>query len=464
MSTRFLMIALDGADGVLLDRWSADGTLPNLASLRQRGSVTRLHAPEGITDDGLWASFQYAAALGEHGRYHWRQRLRSGQMGMSYLDEADRTSFWTRLSDEGFRVAVFDIPKCGPPKPLNGIHLVDWLVHGRYFKKPVSFPESLAAEVISRYGPAPPSRCDYDVSPLSESEIEEVVSNLRTSIFRKRAAGLRYVSAERWDLFMIGFKEAHCACHHLWDLADAEHPLHRPELNDRLGQPLKVIFRDLDAAVGALIEAAGKDAAIVVFSPSNFERNSTLAHLMPEIVRRINRELGESALDRLIHGLSRGRVRSVCELLPYNENGTALRLNLKNARPGRGMSDDSYRLNRMDAIAALVRELKDADTGSPVVVAVDRPSIDCPGSRSAWLPDLLVRYSPGICPEAVTSARLGRIEAPRPALRPGDHASGGIIFHSEEAGHSVQAVEDIAAHMVYGLGGSVTGRAFPVPH
>jgi hypothetical protein len=47
MSARFLMIALDGADGALLDRWSADGTLPNLAALRAAGAVTHLSAPAG---------------------------------------------------------------------------------------------------------------------------------------------------------------------------------------------------------------------------------------------------------------------------------------------------------------------------------------------------------------------------------------------------------------------------------
>jgi hypothetical protein len=382
---------------------------------------------------------------------------------MSYLDENDRTSFWANLSDQGFRIAVFDIPKCGRPKPINGIHLVDWLVHGRYFMKPVSFPESLSTEVVARFGPAPPSRCGYHLSLLGESEIEEFLSNLRMSLARKRAAGLHYLSTERWDLFMIGFKEAHCACHHLWDLVDADHPLHRPELNERLGEPLKVVFRDLDEAVGEFVEAAGKDAVVTVFSPSDFERNSTLAHVMPEIVRRINRELGESARDRLIQRLSKGRVRPFCELLPYNENCTALRLNRKYDRPGRERSHDPDRMSRMDTIEALIRELKDADTGSPVVVAVDHPSMDCPGSRSASLPDLLVRYAPGTCPEAVVSARLGRVEAPRPALRPGDHASGGILFRSDKAGLSVRAVEDLAMLVAHGLGRSVKGRpsAFP---
>ena len=77
MSARLLIVALDGADGRLLDRWSRDGTLPNLTNLRSRGAVKQLSAPDGVTDDGLWASFKYAVELGEHGRYHWYQRIES---------------------------------------------------------------------------------------------------------------------------------------------------------------------------------------------------------------------------------------------------------------------------------------------------------------------------------------------------------------------------------------------------
>src|SRR6516164_1154734 len=123
-----MMIGLDGADGALLGRWTVDGTLPHLADLRARGAAIRFSAPAGVTDDGLWASFQYAAGLGEHGRYHYRQESRSGEMAMAHHDEVDRAAFWDSLSSHGLRVAVIDVPKCRLPRPINGIHLADWLV------------------------------------------------------------------------------------------------------------------------------------------------------------------------------------------------------------------------------------------------------------------------------------------------------------------------------------------------
>jgi len=444
VSARFLMIALDGADGALLDQWTADGTLPNLSRLRKRGGATRLSAPEGITDDALWASFQYAAGLGDHGRYHWLQRLDSGNMGMAYLNDAGRESFWDKLSAQGLRVAVLDVPKCGLPGPINGIHLADWLVHGRYFSEPKSYPETLAAEVVKKFGPAPPSRCDYEGPQLSDAELQEVTTNLRTSIARKRAAGLHYLASEPWDLFVIAFKEAHCAGHHLWDLADPRHANHDPARVAALGNPYFTIIRDLDAAVGDLIAAAGEDAAVAVFSTSDMEPNATLDHLMPEIVNRLNRSLGLTPLNHTLRRVKRKLLRTApalppCEQLPYNENCTALRIHPQRSLLGRPRSTETM----IHQVESLLRELVDADTGQQVVAAIDHPSALHDGTRSSALPDLLILYKAGTFPRAVVSPRLGRIEAERPSVRPGNHAAGGLLIHAGESFAGAKGVQDL---------------------
>jgi hypothetical protein len=453
MSAKILMIGLDGADGVLLDRWSLDGSLPCLEALRARGAAARLSAPEGITDDALWASFQFASRLGEHGRYHYLQTLSSGNMGMAFRDEADRESFWHSLSRQGRRVAVFDIPKCGSPQPLNGIHLVDWLVHGRYFKEPVSYPEALAAEILERFGPAPPSRCGYLGSGLSDAEALEVTNNLRTGIARKRAAGLTYLAGEAWDLFLIGFKEAHCAGHMLWDLSDSAHAEFDAARTARLGDPVRTIFRELDAAVGALVAAAGPDALVAVFSTTDMVPNSTMMHLMPEIVRRMNRALGASAVSRglrRLRGGARQRTRPPCECLPYNENCTALRINPQPGPWGSPPIDGKSAL--ADRVTAILRELIDADTGRPVVDAIDRPSAEQGGSRSGTLPDLLIRYPAGMVPRAVVSPRLGRIEGALPPARPGNHAAGGFLVVTGSLDGDVLGVQDLGPMISRALG------------
>jgi hypothetical protein len=168
--------------------------------------------------------------------------------------------------------------------------------------------------------------------------------------------------------------------------------------------------------VGDLVAAAGPNAVIGVFSTSDIEPNATLAHVMPGIVERLNRELGETLLGRAIRRVGRRLSPALaarpCELLPYNENCTALRVNA-------GM---------LDRAESLLRELTDADTGRPVVAAIDRPSSEHAGARAAGLPDLLIRYAAGTLPRTVVSPRLGRFEEERPPVRPGNHAAGGFLI------------------------------------
>ena len=422
MTARLIMIGLDAADTGLVDRWMREGTMPRLAALKARGVMKRLTAPLGSSDDGLWASFQYGVPLGEHGRYHWGIPLPGGALGMAHERDAGLRPFWIDLGGRRPRAAVLDIPKCATPQPLNGIHLADWLVHGRYFDPPVSQPAGLAAEIVARFGPALPSRCSYFQDALGDTEIAAIVSNLRTSVSRKRAAGLHFLDADAWDLFLIGFKEAHCGCHGLWSLVDARHADYDAARNLRLGEPLKSIFADLDAAVGDLVAAAGADAEIVVFSTTDMEPNGTLTHLMPGIVNSINSTLG---------GLC-------CSVLPYNDNYGALRILARGHENGRIAV----------LIAGMLRELVDADSGDPVVGSIHQPAAQNKGARAAALPDLLFAYAHNRNPRAVESPRLGRIAADVHGIRPGNHAGGGFLIasgcESQRLAVNVDALEDFA--------------------
>lgn len=446
MSTRFLIVLLDGADGTLLERWSGDGTLPVLTALRRGGQMRRLSAPAGITDDGLWASFQYGESLAEHGRYFWLQQLSSGAMGMAHHQEVGRPSFWNRLSDQGHQVAVFDVPKCGRPRPIHGLHLVDWLVHGRYFREPLSQPPTLAEEVVSRFGAAPPSTCGDAPTSLGDAEILGHIAHLRQSVVQKSAAANHFLAGSPWDLFLVGFKEAHCAGHLLWDLMDSSHPRYEPGRSARLGHPVRTLLRDLDNAIGALMTAAGPEAVVAVIAPSNMESNGSLMHLMPTVVRRLNRQLGETSLSLLLRRartrLKQRPSRPLFSLLPYNENAVALRFSPPRRSTEAPRSSDTCQLEEAEQ---LLRGLIDADTGRPVVRVITRPSRDQAGAHAAGLPDLLVCGWPGHIPRAVESRQLGRISADPPSLRPGNHASGGLMLLQGAPLSGVHGLEDVAA-------------------
>ncbi|MFP6827791.1 MAG: hypothetical protein VCC36_01860, partial [Gammaproteobacteria bacterium] len=57
VSRLIVAIGLDAADHALIEKWSADGHLPNLARLRRRGSYGTLRHIEFYSDETPWTNF-----------------------------------------------------------------------------------------------------------------------------------------------------------------------------------------------------------------------------------------------------------------------------------------------------------------------------------------------------------------------------------------------------------------------
>ena len=422
MPARLMMIGLDAADTHLVERWINEGAMPHLARLKDSGMMKKLNSPLGSSDDGLWASFQYGETIGEHGRYHWTMPISNNLLEMAYKRDEGKLFFWNEVIGHRLRKAIIDIPKCATPQTLNGIHLADWIVHGRYFNQPTSYPPELASEVVRRFGSALPSHCSYFQESLNDVNISEIVLKLVESVSRKRTAGLHFLNQEPWDLFLIGFKEAHCACHSFWNLIDKQHVDYDEQRNLKLGEPVKTIFSNLDAAIGALVNAAGSDAEIIIFSTTDMKPNGTLDHLMPKISHKINQYLGSP----------------FCTILPCNDNYGALRIN----------APKTERKHIANIVSQRLLELKDVETNQYVIGAITCPSIESKGKRAESLPDLLFSYASNLNPHTVESSLLGSIRADISNIRPGNHSEGGFLIangnKSQELAKNIMALQDFS--------------------
>jgi predicted AlkP superfamily phosphohydrolase/phosphomutase len=444
MSARMIMLCLDGADGRMLDRYSADGSLPNLAALRRRGSARPLSAPPGSTDDSLWASFQYLLPLAEHGRYHDQTPQKNNRLGPAHQYE-DLPIFWENLSSQGQQVAILDVPKCRAPRTLNGIQIIDWLTHGEYFFAPISFPPSLMGEVLQKFGSRQSHPCSYVEWPGGAHECQSVVSRVSREIAIKRAAGLHYLNSRPWDLFCLGFSQLHCVNHQYWDMDDIPS---MDELRIRC-YPMFAILHAVDEAIAALIACAGASAQCIVFAPTDWQRSGSLDHLMPECVARVNSNLCRTFNSRPSFRLPFTKPRSwPCTILPFNDNCLALRVAAAGERKlFRSASSASPAESLLDAIEEQFAELRDPDDGQKLAFCITRPSLDHEGRGARNLPDLLIKYPSGHFPNAIESASIGRIDKQSPSWRKGNHRDGGFIFASGQGAREgladVQEIADI---------------------
>lgn len=428
MPSKLLIIALDGAHGRLLEAMSYAGELPCLAELRRRGTFRFLDNSGEMSDDSIWASFQYGAPLADHGRYHFLARLQSGRVGMVVKEEDGNHTFWQRLSAQGLSVCVIDVPKCPLPVPLNGIQLADWSVHGHYFKAPQSYPAEFARQVVAEFDLQECKSCSY-LQPLpDDDEVRNIVSDLMASIEAKRRVAIRELERASWDLAIIGFKEAHCAGHGLWQLADRKHAEFDAERVARLGDPVGAIYRALDAAAGDLMSAAGCDAEIVVFSNCYMEPNGSVLALQEEICNRL-----DEVFSRRYGGHQPVDARALpshrfCAKVETNDNQLGLKLSRLSPALFTAMLNEA---------TAMLAGLRDAETGLTVFDRIDQPSTLRQGKAAGKLPDIVAWCRSNATPRTVVSPELGRIDSPAQRVRPGNHAMGGAVF---AAGPRVRAL------------------------
>jgi len=478
-----LMIALDAAEPRLVEQWIDDGTLPNLKRLRARGSYGRLSSTADWLAGSPWPTFYTGTTPAAHGLYHFMQ-WRADQMGHVRVSPnwLPLRPFWRDLSKTGRRVIAIDLPMTFPPEPFNGVEISGWATHDQVLP-PASYPASMMDWVRREFGP-PPMRKEIERLQQPKALLKLHDELIRATCHVADLARA-LMSRETWDLFMVGFGATHRGGHKLWDPSGVMGDIlqgHRAEFS----RALRDVYVSCDAAVGQLVEAAGDNVTILVFSLHGMGPNTSRTRLLPTMLdlilgkeaksgggskqsgyRRLRRlpslEWRESIKRRLPLWLrqklttlwrksSTYWAETVAVSLAADLQGY-IRINLR-GREAAGIVEAGRDYNRLcgDIVEGL-NTFVDADTGEQVVESVMRSDqLFAHGRRRNNLPDLLVRWasSPAANHRALVSSRYGSILWPTPGRNPdgrsGNHRPEGFLL---AAGDSIRPDSQIEnAHIL----------------
>ena len=270
--SRFLLIGLDGAEPSLLTPWMDAGILPNLAGLRDRGAYLSCASTVPPATFPAWTTCVTGVNPGRHGIFDFTEMV-EGQYAIRFVNSMRRRApaLWEVLSEAGRRVGILGVPATYPPEKVNG-----FMVSG--FDSPVCtavdrsfvFPSSMYPEVRDwRFA-------DFQETHIGPGWHEAALPKLLDGIETKESIARRLLEREPWDFFMVVFGESDTVSHHFWLFHDAQSPRHRPGFEDAIRR----VYVRLDAAVGALIRAAGPDTTVGVVSDHGFGGTGTgVVHL-----------------------------------------------------------------------------------------------------------------------------------------------------------------------------------------
>ena len=146
---RVIFVGLDGGDWQLLDRFVADGTMPNLAALVRDGERTTLRTQHPPLSPLVWTTMMTGVSPLEHRildftRFHPVTR----QKEPITSDERAVPAIWNMVSTAGKRVAVYGLWATYPAEAVNGTLVSDRLFLFQYDAPPppgAVFPEAQQA-------------------------------------------------------------------------------------------------------------------------------------------------------------------------------------------------------------------------------------------------------------------------------------------------------------------------------
>ena len=452
-SGKALVISLDCVNAALLDQWTATGRLPNLARLRESGTVGRVTS-RSVSMEGDWHTLYTGRQPSEHGHCSYDEIIPGTYRSrMTTAPRAVCKPFWETLSKEGTRVIVFN-PLNAASKPLaNGVMITDWLTHDTgHYREPASHPPELVTELLYRYPDDPVHPNDW--GNTANANPGRLLAAKRETLRRKAEVLGELLQSHPWDLCHIGLDECHEMSHLFWHLHDPCHPRHHHAAFGA-GDPIAAMLTDMDEVVGRLVAHADEDCAIIVVSISGIAANYHWSHLVDTILRRIDNPGDHSGAsykalrtlwNRVPHTvqrslfslrhhlretmLERNRRKRRAFALPLNERAGAVRINLAGREPNGvvtpGNEYDSVCQDLSEAFNALVC----ARTGAPLVRSVVKTRDVLEGPFIDYLPDLIIEWNVDQPITAVSSPRTGEIRRDFTDARTGNHINDGFLLIS----------------------------------
>jgi predicted AlkP superfamily phosphohydrolase/phosphomutase len=472
-----LYLAFDACDREVVRDLAAAGDLPTFAHLFDTAAVASVEPPPGVYISANWPSFTTALSPDHHEYVCWVEVDPSTYEWVETSPPRARgVPFWHRVADAGHRVAVFDVPHTIVSPESSAVQVTEWGCHDRHLGTSAS-PPALLDELEAVVGRHPIGQldeqrplnfapCDFvHRAAVHRTNAESVAlwEELLEAADRKEAASLHLLDKEPWSLFASVFGEAHCTGHQLWAAHDVEHPRHDPTLVALIGDPVREMYRRLDAVLAAHLARAHDDTTVYIQLSHGMGPHYDGTHLLDTILRRFH-EADELARGwrtraarasigrvppewqvRALGALSAPFSRYVDDHPPAAEQPWALptserrwfqvpnnalgavRINLR-GRESSGIVDPVDYDRTCAQLERWLREIVNIDSGEAVVHRVFRSDRDYERRPDDRLPDLFIEWNSNAPIERVYSPRIGTVVGHDPQWRTGDHRRHGLLL------------------------------------
>ncbi|GAW94062.1 alkaline phosphatase family protein [Calderihabitans maritimus] len=338
---RTFVLGIDGLPYSLVQEKFKKGEMPNLAAIAKEGQCKRINSVYPTISSVAWASYMTGKNPAEHGIFGFVDR-EPNPFRIKIPTGADRKAetLWHRLSKQGKRVIVINVPVTYPPEPVNGIITSGFLC--------MDIDKSSYPKEFNSYLKERGYIIDVD-SWLAREDKKKFMQELHRAMDKRFEIAFELMEKEKWDFFQLHIMETDRLMHFFWDDIEQEGEF-TPEINR--------FFAKLDNYVGELNDKLSENDRLLILSDHGFcgikyevqlntwlEREGLLKFEPGE-----KKELANYHPDSLCYSLLPGRI--YINLEGREEKGTVKEADYEKVR---------------QQIKERLFTLKDPETGQPVI-------------------------------------------------------------------------------------------------
>ncbi len=486
------VVQFDAVSVPLVERMLAEGRLPTLAGLRDRGQWFELETPATHFPAGTYATLYSGRRVADHGMYYAFQWVPDEQRVRWRETFESPSAVWDRVASAGRRALVIDPYETTPPRASVGVAVSGWQFVNVMSLNRWSVPGSAHRNLARTLGR--PRRMEEVFGRPSVRGMRSLRRLLQIATERVVGAASLLLRQESFDLAWVNFLAAHLAGHMFWDLSQIDVARLDAPTRTAFEHTLTDVYAQIDHGIGRIAAALPDDADIVITSPMGMGTNVSRVDFLPAMLESVlaangsNLTRAESRGERFIWRLRgsipttvRGKVaaalhgpltreatmrlssigvdwhRTPAFLLPSDHFGQ-VRLNVR-GRERDGIVDPGDVDALIERIRSGLLSYRDSD-GAASVVAVDRArDVVGEGERVDMLPDLVVRWSERSASDlrCVTSLQFGEVRrAGAGSGRSGSHLPQAwalvVPGRSAEAKRGQASVLDLAPTVCAALG------------
>ncbi|MFN8177396.1 MAG: alkaline phosphatase family protein [bacterium] len=257
------LLGFDGLSPDLVERFEAEGAMPNFARLAREGAVAHLRSTIPMTSPPAWTTISTGTPPADHGIWSFWIPSAGDPRGR-FVDASCRLApaIWQDLTARGRTVGVVNVPITCPPDSVNG-----FMIAGFPYPKdaPLTFPRELEAEIVAQG-----YQRDAWLGPPEAGHEEEWLDRIVAIEKARRKIGLGLLFERHPDFSFIVFTAPDRIQHHLWKFQDAKHPGYRPDAPARLKTAVRDIYVWCDDVLGEVTSRLPANATLFVVSDHGF--------------------------------------------------------------------------------------------------------------------------------------------------------------------------------------------------